>query len=297
MNRTEWNFLYDPPKLVELRTIPAENPHIWEERRFRGSDSRQVLHWGIREAEVGPMALPGKYTIRLTVDGQTFTQPLTILKNPNIHTSDADLAAAFQLQLRIRDDLTKTSEAVNKVEWMRKQLDVIARMLGGRKSPPPGSAEGKKQEEKKAEEKKKEATDSKQEKSEGNPDPELLKAVEAMDQKVQDVEYRFISRADALSDDKYYSVSEKIYLKLIWLNGEVGTGAGDVAGGVDNPPTDTAAAVLQTIEKDLGEAQSGYQNLLEKELTTFNRMLLDKGITPIAFVRPAEKEDEDDEGG
>src|SRR5215475_3205715 len=147
MNRTEWNFLYDPPKLVELRTIPAENTHIWEERRFRGSDSRQVLHWGIREAEVGPMALPGKYTVRLTVDSQTFTQPLTILKNPNIHTSNTDLAAAFQLQLRIRDDLTKTSEAVNKVEWMRKQLDVIARMLGGRKSPPPGSAEGKKHEE------------------------------------------------------------------------------------------------------------------------------------------------------
>src|SRR5215467_4596964 len=290
MDRAEWNFLYDPPKLVSLRTTPPENPHIWEERRFRGSDSRQVLHWGIREAEVGPMALPGKYAVRLTVDGQALTQPLNIVKNPNIHASDEDLAAAFKLQLRIRDHITKTSEAVNKVEWMRKQLDVIARMLGGRKSPLPGTAEEKKQEDKKAEEKKKEATDSKQEKSEANPDPELLKAVEAMDQKMQDVEYKFISRADALSDDKYYSVSEKVYLKLIWLNGEVGTGAGDVAGGVDNPPTDTAAAVLETIEKDLAEAQSAYQNLLEKELPAFNRFLLDKGIAPIAFVRPAEKQ-------
>jgi len=86
-------------------------------------------------------------------------------------------------------------------------------------------------------------------------------------------------------------------LKLIWLNGEVGTGAGDVAGGVDNPPTDTAAAILQEIEKDLSEAQSGYQNLMEKEIPAFNRMLLEKGIAPIAFVRPAEKGDEEDEGG
>ena len=113
---------------------------------------------------------------------------------------------------------------------------------------------------------------------------------------MQDVEYKFISRADALSDDKYYSVSEKIYLRLIWLNGEVGTGAGDVAGGVDNPATDTAPAILQAIEKDLSEAQSAYQNLVEKELPAFNRTLLDKGMTPIAFVPPA-NDSEGDEGG
>jgi hypothetical protein len=173
---------------------------------------------------------------------------------------------------------------------MRKQLDVVARMLGGRKNTPPG-AEGKKEDAQAA------TRDTKQEKNEANPDPELLQAVEAMDQKMQDVEYKFISRADALSDDKYYSIPEKIYLHLIWLNGEVGTGAGDVAGGVDNPPTDTAAAILQTIEADLFEAQTGYQNLVEKELPAFNRTLLDKGITPIAFVRPANTEDEEDEGG
>jgi hypothetical protein len=287
INRAQWNFLYDPPKLVALRTIPQENPHIWEERRFRGSDSRPILHWGIREAEVGPMALPGKYTVRLMVDGQSFTQPLTILKNPNVQTSDEDLAAAFKVQLRVRDDITKTSEAVNKLEWMRKQIDVIARMLGGRKSAPPATAAG---------ERNPEDRNSRQEASEASPNPELLKSVEAMDQKMQDVEYKYISRADALSDDKYYSIPEKIYLQLIWLNGEVGTGAGDVAGGVDNPPTDTAAAILETIEKDLAKAQSGYQDLLEKELPAFNRSLLEKGITPIAFVRPASAADEEGEG-
>ncbi len=288
MNRALWNFLYEPPKLVALRTTPSENRHIWEERRFRGSDSRPVLHWGIKEAEVGPMALPGRYTVRLLVDGQTFIQPLTIVKNPNAHAGNEDLAAAFKLQMRIREDITKTSEAVNKLEWMRKQLDVIARMLGGRKNELQNEPQA-------AGEKKGEAQDSKQEKSEANPDPELLKAVESMDQKMQDVEYKFISRADALSDDKYYSIPEKVYLHFLWLNGEVGTGAGDVAGGVDNPPTDTAAAILETIEKDLAEAQSSSQNLIEKDLPPFNRTLLDKGITPVAFVRPTDTEDKDEE--
>jgi photosystem II stability/assembly factor-like uncharacterized protein len=285
MNRAEWNFLYDPPKLVALRTTPTENPHIWEERRFRSHDSRPVLHWGIQQAEVGPMALPGKYTVRLTVDGQTFMQPLSVVKNPNVQTSDADLVAAFKLQMRIREDITKTSEAVNKTEWMRQQLEVIAHMLGGRKIEPQTAGE-----------KKEEALESKPGKSEADPDPELLKAIAAMDQKMQDVEYKFISREDALSDDKYYSLPEKIYLQLIWLNGEVGTGAGDVAGGVDHPPTDTVADILQTIEKDLAEAQSAYQNLVKKELPSLNQTLLDKGITPVALVPAAKRADEQAQG-
>jgi hypothetical protein len=158
-------------------------------------------------------------------------------------------------------------------------------MLGGRKMAAPGAGE-----------KKEEAKEAKQEKDEAHPDPELLKAVEAMDQKMQDVEYKFISRADALSDDKYYSIPEKVYLQLIWLNAEVGTGGGDVAGGVDNPPTETAVAILQTIEKDLGAALTDYQNLIEKELPAFNRTLLDKGITPIAFLRPAVTKEEEEDG-
>jgi hypothetical protein len=235
------------------------------------------------------MAAPGKYAVRLTVDGQAFTQPLTIVKNPKADARDADLSAAFQFQLRIRDDITKTATTVNKLEWMRKQLDVIARMLGGRKEPgkttPPDNRSDA------------EPREPEQPKEEANPDPELLKAVEAMDQKMQDAEYKFISRGEALSDDKYFSVSEQVYLKLLWLNAEVGTGGGDVAGGVDHAPTETAKEILQALEKELGDAQNGYQNLVDQDLPAFNKMLLDKGITPIAFARPAETDNGDDEGG
>src|SRR6266446_1140639 len=292
MNRVEWDFRYEPPRLVALRTTPPENEHIWEERRFRGSDSRPILHWGIKEAEVGPMALPGKYTVRMTVDGQSFTQPLTIVKNPNTNVSDEDLEASFKTQLQIRDDISKTADAVNKMEWMRKQLDVIAHMLGGRKEPAPASDQKKDQDK---EQKKDQGKSQGEDQEKPNPNAELLKSVEAMDQKMQEVEYKFISRAEALSDDKYYSVAEKIYLNLIWLNGEVGTGAGDVAGGVDHRPTDTAVAILQMIEKDLAVAQSDYQNLLDKEIPAFNRALLEKGITPVASVAAPENPDEDGE--
>ena len=44
------------------------------------------------------------------------------------------------------------------------------------------------------------------------------------------MEYQLITRADALSDDKYFQTAYALYQNFIWLNGEMGTGAGDVAG-------------------------------------------------------------------
>src|SRR5258707_1549182 len=121
LNRATWDMRYEAPRLVALRTASPENPHIWEEPRFRGSDSRPVTHWGLQQAEVGPIAAPGKYTVKLTVDGQSFTQSLEIVKDPNTASTDADLEATFRLQLQIRDDINATSAIVNQLEWRGNQ--------------------------------------------------------------------------------------------------------------------------------------------------------------------------------
>ena len=75
---------------------------------------------------------------------------------------------------------------------------------------------------------------------------------------MQDVEYKLVSKALTTSDDKYFIAAYKVYFNLIWLNGEVGTGAGDVAGGADYGPTDTARDLLDPIEKDLAAATAEY---------------------------------------
>jgi photosystem II stability/assembly factor-like uncharacterized protein len=249
INRAAWNLRYESPRLIALRTTPPENPHIWEEPRFRGKDSRPITHWGIEEAQVGPVALPGNYAVRLSVDGQTRTQPLTILKDPRTPGTDADLEASFHMQLRIRDDISTVSDMVNHLEWARKQLDDLAKML----RPQPNRAS-------------------------------LLQSVEEMDQKLQNVEYRLFSKTLATSDDKYYVDAGKIYLDLIWLNGEVGTGAGDVAGGIGFGPTDTERELLGMIERDLAAAQSEYRRLVGEDLPAFNRLLAGQGVIPVALA-------------
>ena len=71
LNRVKWDMRYESPRLVALRTAAPDNPHIWNEPRFRDVDSRPITHWGSEPAEVGPIVAPGKYTVRLKVDGQS----------------------------------------------------------------------------------------------------------------------------------------------------------------------------------------------------------------------------------
>jgi hypothetical protein len=74
-----------------------------------------------------------------------------------------------------------------------------------------------------------------------------------------------------LSDDKYFVQAYKVYSNLIWLNGAVGTGAGDEAGGADYRPTDTQVAVLETIEKDLASARDEYKAVVKTDVPAFNQ--------------------------
>ena len=70
----------------------------------------------------GPLALPGTYQARLTVDGQTFTQPITVKKHPLYTISDADMRAQFELASRIRDKVNEANEAIIQIRRIKTQL-------------------------------------------------------------------------------------------------------------------------------------------------------------------------------
>jgi hypothetical protein len=110
---------------------------------------------------------------------------------------------------------------------------------------------------------------------------DLLKAAESLDEKLQTVEHKFVSPALANSDDKYYSESYKLYLNLIWLNAEVGTGGGDVAGGADFAPTDTQLELLKTFEGEMAGADADYQKIIKTDLPGFNRSLANNNLAPL----------------
>ena len=243
LNRTTWDLRYESPRPVALRTTPEENPHIWEEPRYQGQDTRAITHWGLSQAEVGPIAAPGKYTVKMMADGQTSAAPLQILRSPESHGSDADQQAAVRLQLKVRDDITAVSDMTNQIEWMRKQLEDEHKTVTGK--------------------------------------AQLLQQITAIDKKLQEVEYKLITRADALSDDKYFQTAYNLYQNLIWLNGEIGTGAGDVQGTGDWGPTETAIGLVLDLERQLTAVQAEYKGVMDKDVPAYNQIISGSGLKPL----------------
>ena len=83
-----------------------------------------MILWGATTN--GPLALPGTYQVRLTVNGASQTQPLVVKKHPLRNTPDADLAAQFNMAIQIRD---KISEPNNAVITIRKIKDAVKERL------------------------------------------------------------------------------------------------------------------------------------------------------------------------
>ncbi len=232
-NRMSWDLRHDGPKQVELRTTPPDNPAIWDEPRFRRNPTRPINHWGIQGPQrSGPLAAPGNYKVRVKLDSAAYAEPFLITKDPSLTSSEADLAASTRAQVRIRDDLNATVDMINRLEIMRKQVE------DHRKSDAVAAP--------------------------------VKAALADFDKKMLDVELLLLTQSDLHSDDKWYVEKYRIYSNLLWLSGEVGTGAGDVAGGAEFRPTDASMATLSEIERDLTVARSAFTTLMEKELPAFN---------------------------
>jgi hypothetical protein len=75
------------------------------------------------------------------------------------------------------------------------------------------------------------------------------------------------------SDDKWYVESYKVYMQLVWLSGEVGSGAGDVQGGAEYRPTDAAIEWLRSIDAELTQAAMDFGRFVESDLPAFNRAM------------------------
>ncbi|MBV8830209.1 MAG: glycoside hydrolase [Acidobacteriaceae bacterium] len=73
-------------------------------------------------ASSGPWVMPGKYTARLTVDGQSSSQPLIVTMDPRVHTSLKDLNAQFTLSKQIYDELLPSTAAYEQIRSLRSQI-------------------------------------------------------------------------------------------------------------------------------------------------------------------------------
>ena len=114
MNRMMWDLRYTASATPRLRTPPLEHAH-----RGMGQDGWRPPPDG---GPVRPLAIPGRYRVRLTAGAEQRTAELEVLQDPASTASAADMRAQLELQLELREMSDSTSELINRIEWTRRGL-------------------------------------------------------------------------------------------------------------------------------------------------------------------------------
>jgi hypothetical protein len=98
MNRYAWNLRWEPPVKIPDAFYEGVGPQ-------------------------GPIALPGKYTLKLSVGSQTQSQTLEIVVDPRVKTVNADdLQKQFGLAMQVRNANDELHRAVNQVRELRAEI-------------------------------------------------------------------------------------------------------------------------------------------------------------------------------
>jgi hypothetical protein len=107
LHRVVWDLHHDPARPIKEARIDSGN------------------------AEAGPLAVPGRYTVKLLVDGKDVTAPLEVKPDPRATVAPSELADQVRLALAVRDDFNRLSDAVEKLRAIRKQLQDRNLLLKG----------------------------------------------------------------------------------------------------------------------------------------------------------------------
>ena len=99
------------------------NRFVWDLRYPDSTSFPGMIYWAANSR--GPRTVPGNYTVRVTADGKTQTQPFTLLRDPRMESTIGDLQKQLDLSLQLRDKITQANDAVIQIRDARKQVDEL----------------------------------------------------------------------------------------------------------------------------------------------------------------------------
>jgi len=122
-----------PPQILSVE--PGMHRFVWDLRYERPKGVRQGYPIsaidGYTPAEPrGPIALPGDYLVRLTVDGQIYMGGLHVKMDPRVETTPTALQQQFELSMRIKEVLDRRAESPSpRLRPILAELESLYRIL------------------------------------------------------------------------------------------------------------------------------------------------------------------------
>jgi photosystem II stability/assembly factor-like uncharacterized protein len=239
----------DEPEKKALSKKAGLQRAVWD-LRHEGAPKIKPAKIDSGNPAEGPMALPGTYTARLTVDGQVITTPVEVRLDPRVTASRAPgsepgragLEEQLAFALALRADLTRLSGIVHDLRSVRDQLKARSTSIEGR--------------------------------------PEAAPLAEAAD--------ALVAKCDALEEELHNPKAEvsydilampggaKLYSRLAPLYSAVNE--------TDGPPTQGMRDVYAVLKKELDALSAQWKAILETDVPALNAKA--RALAPDFVVLP-----------
>jgi hypothetical protein len=115
-----------PPQILSGKA--GSHRFIWDLRyvgggggKFGGGYSMAAIYKDTPSTQ-GPMVLPGEYKVKLTVDGKTYMEPLTVKMDPRVKTSVEELKKQFDSSAELWTALQKAEAALEQLRELQAKL-------------------------------------------------------------------------------------------------------------------------------------------------------------------------------
>jgi hypothetical protein len=122
-----------PPRILSNKA--GMHRWVWDMRHappagFARSFPIAAIYRNTPPSPEGPLASPGDYQTRLTVDGKAHAQPLTVRMDPRVTTPPDGLARQHTLSMECYDAITRIRSAQAEVRRLREQLKSLTDRAG-----------------------------------------------------------------------------------------------------------------------------------------------------------------------
>jgi len=113
MHRWVWDLHYAPPETLRheypIAAVPHETPRL----------------------PLGPRALPGVYTVKLTAGGKSLTARLTVKMDPRVKTPAAGIEQQFEMERKLASMMTRSAEAIHQARAVQEQIEKLTHDASG----------------------------------------------------------------------------------------------------------------------------------------------------------------------
>jgi photosystem II stability/assembly factor-like uncharacterized protein len=110
-------------KEEKLKVADGNNIFNWDMMHPGAESIKDMILWWA--SLNGPMALPGKYKVELTVNDTKETQGFNILRNPVSEVTESEMKAQFDFINDINKKMTEIHQALKNVQKIRGQVGVL----------------------------------------------------------------------------------------------------------------------------------------------------------------------------